>query len=339
MPSLKSRIVAFVLRHSRKKAFATPENMQRWIAQARKRQSHRPPAWMTGRHGIETSDVDGFPVYEIPPRAGSTKRILYLHGGAYVFEITSYHWALIAEMADRLGYGFTVPIYPIAPEHDFHDMFGMVGDVYRSMLEETDPQNIVFMGDSAGGNMAVVLTMMMAEEGLPIPGSHVLISPGLDVSLTNPATIEAELADPWLGIPGGQEAIRLYSAGMEPTDWHISPIYGDLSVLPPTLLLTGSHDMLTPDNLIFVDKARDAGVEVELVYGEGMFHVWPLIRMPEARRARDSIVAFLTGKPGNRSAKGESRYQAKVAAISRTTVAQRSKTPVVIPESSANEAS
>lgn len=293
MPSLKSRIVAFVLRHSRKKAFATPENMQRWIAQARKRQSHRPPAWMVARHGIETRDVHGFPVYEIPPRAGTAKRILYLHGGAYVFEITSYHWALIAEMADRLGYGFTVPIYPIAPEHDFHDMFGMVGDVYRSMLDETDPGDIVFMGDSAGGNMAVVLTMMMAEEGLPVPGSHVLISPGLDVSLTNPATIEAELADPWLGIPGGQEAIRLYSAGMEPTDWHISPIYGDLSVLPKTLLLTGSHDMLTPDNLIFVDKARDAGVEVELVYGEGMFHVWPLIRMPEARRARDSIVAFL----------------------------------------------
>ena len=152
------------------------------------------------------------------------------------------------------------------------------------------------MGDSAGGNMAVVLTMMAAEDALPSPSRHVLISPGLDVSLTNPEVLEAERYDPWLGIPGGLEAVRLYSAGFDRSDWHISPLYGDLSVLPKTLLLTGSRDMLTPDNLIFAQKARAAGVEVEVVYEEGMFHVWPLIDMPEARRARDSIVAFLTGE-------------------------------------------
>ena len=166
----------------------------------------------------------------------SSKRILYLHGGAYVFEITSYHWGLIADMADRLGFGITVPIYPIAPEHDFHAMFGMVGNVYRQMLDETEAEDIVFMGDSAGGNMAVVLTMMAAEEALPLPSRHVLISPGLDMSLANPEVFEAERNDPWLGIPGGLEAIRLYSAGIDRSDWHISPLYGDLSVLPKTLL-------------------------------------------------------------------------------------------------------
>jgi acetyl esterase/lipase len=293
MPSLKSHVVSFVLRHSRKQAFASPENLQRWIAAARKTENHQPPASLHQRLDIQTHTVDGFPVYEIAPRDGEQKRILYLHGGAYVFEITPYHWHLIAEMADRLGYGITVPIYPIAPEHDFHAMFGMVRDVYRQMLEETEAEDIVFMGDSAGGNMAVVLTMMAAEDGLPLPWRHVLISPGLDVSLTNPAVFEAERNDPWLGIAGGREAIRLYSAGIDPSDWHISPVYGDLSVLPRTLLLTGSRDLLTPDNLIFAEKARAAGVEIDLVYEEGMFHVWPLIDMPEARRARERIVAFL----------------------------------------------
>ncbi|TKB25723.1 MAG: alpha/beta hydrolase, partial [Mesorhizobium sp.] len=84
--------------------------------------------------------------------------------------------------------------------------------------------------------------------------------------------------------------------GIDPTDWRISPVYGDLSVLPKTLLLTGSRDLLTPDNLIFAEKARAAGVEIEVVHEQGMFHVWPLIDMPEARRARDSIVAFLTNE-------------------------------------------
>ncbi|MCG7505825.1 alpha/beta hydrolase fold domain-containing protein [Mesorhizobium retamae] len=294
MASIHSHLVSFVLKHTRKKAFSSPENMHRWIRHARKKQCHRPPAAIAQRFDITTHTVAGFPVYDIAPKNGNARRILYLHGGAYVFEITTYHWALIAEMAERLGFGMTVPIYPIAPEHDFHDMFGMVGSVYREMLEETEPQDIIFMGDSAGGNMAVVLTMMMAEQGLPAPGRHVLISPGLDMSLTNPEVFDAEQRDPWLGIPGGLEAVRLYGAGMDRSDWHISPVYGDLTVLPPTLLLTGSRDLLTPDNLIFVEKARAAGVEVELVHEEGMFHVWPLINMPEARRARDHIVTFLS---------------------------------------------
>ncbi|MEO5759713.1 MAG: alpha/beta hydrolase [Mesorhizobium sp.] len=294
MPSFKSHVVSFVLRHSRKQAFSSPENMQRWIAAARKTETHQPPAALRARLDIQTHTVDGFPVYEIAAKAGQQKRILYLHGGAYVFEITPYHWHLIAEMADRLGYGITVPIYPIAPEHDFHAMFGMVGGVYREMLEETDAENIIFMGDSAGGNMAVVLTMMAAEEALPLPSRHVLISPGLDMSLTNPDVFEAERNDPWLGISGGLEAIRMYSAGIDRSDWHISPVYGDLSVLPKTLMLIGSRDLLTPDNLIFAEKARAAGVEVEIVYEEGMVHVWPLIDMPEARRARQSIVTFLS---------------------------------------------
>ncbi len=301
MPSLTSRVVALVLRHSRKKAFASPENMQRWIAHARRRQRHEPPAWMAQRLTIRKTSVDEFPVYEIAPRVGRRKRILYMHGGAYVFEITSYHWALIAEIAERTGLGVTVPIYPIAPEHDFHAMFGMVGATYRRMLDESEAADIAFMGDSAGGNMAVVLTMMAAEEGLPLPGSHVLISPGLDMSLTNPAAVEMAPHDPWLDIPGGLEAIRLYGAGMERSDWHISPLYGDLSVLPRTLLFTGSQDLLSPDNLIFADKARAAGVEVEVVYGEGMFHVWPLVRMPEARLARDRMVTFLTEEAAERT--------------------------------------
>jgi acetyl esterase/lipase len=309
MPSLTSHVIAFILRHSRKKAFASPENMQRWIAHARKRQSHLPPAWMTQRLDIRTTDVEGYPVYEIAPRAGAAKRILYMHGGAYVFEITSYHWALIAEMAERTGYGVTVPIYPIAPEHDFHAMFGMVGAVYRRMLEENEAADIVFMGDSAGGNMAVVLTMMAAQEGVPVPGGHVLISPGLDMSLTNPAIFELAEHDPWLDIPGGLEAIRLYGAGMDRADWRISPLYGDLSVLPRTLLFTGSRDLLSPDNLIFAEKARAAGVDVEVVYGEGMFHVWPLIRMPEARLARDRMVDFLTAD----AARTVSRHEREAA--------------------------
>jgi acetyl esterase/lipase len=166
---------------------------------------------------------------------------------------------------------------------------------YRGLLADTPAENIVFMGDSAGGNMAVVLTMMAAQHGLPLPARHVLISPGLDMTLENPDVVHAARLDPWLDIEGGLEAIRHYAPHIDRSDWRISPIKGDLSVLPPTLILAGELDLLTLDTVRFAELARRAGVEVEIDVEPGMIHVWPLIDMPEARRARDRIVAWLEG--------------------------------------------
>ena len=172
-------------------------------------------------------------------------------------------------------------------------MMAMGLNTYRSMLETTQAQDIVFMGDSAGANMALVMTMTAARTGIPLPARHVLISPGLDMTVTNPETRAAARSDPWLDIPGGLEAVRLYCAGIDAEDWRISPSNGDLSVLPPTLVFSGTRDMLYPDTVLFIEKARAAGVEIELVVGQGMIHVWPLIEMPETRVARDRIVDWL----------------------------------------------
>jgi acetyl esterase/lipase len=313
MPSLKSRAVALYLRHTRKRAFASASELNRWIARARLTEDHRPPAAISSRLDIRRHAVCGHRVYEVTPRGGNRdRRILYLHGGAYVFEITSYHWNLIAEMAERLDAQITVPIYPIAPEHRFEDMFDMALETYRGMLPETRAEDIVFMGDSAGGNMAVVLTMMAAEEGLPPPGRHVLISPGLDMRLENPGLAEAARRDPWLDIEGGLEAIRHYAPHLDRADWRISPITGDLSVLPPMLILAGGLDLLTLDTMAFAERARGAGVDVELMVEPGMVHVWPLIDMPEARKARSLIVEFL-----NSDGPGRDRRRAPEAVVSR----------------------
>jgi acetyl esterase/lipase len=299
MPSLKSRLVAAYLRHTRKKAFRSAEGLNAWIARARTFETHRPPVGVARRVAITQHEVAGRPVYEVRPTGGvrSDQRILYFHGGAYVFEITRFHWKLIAEIVERTGMQITVPIYPIAPEHRFEDIFAMVRAVYRRLLERVPAGRIVFMGDSAGGNMAVVLAMMAAQEGWPLPSRMALISPGLDMTLENPALVEAASADPWLDIAGGIEALRHYAPGMDPADWRISPINGDLSVLPPTLILAGGSDMLTLDTVRFAEKASLAGAEVELVVEPGMIHVWPLIDMPEAIVARQRIVAWLNGEP------------------------------------------
>lgn len=294
MPSLKSRLVAYVLKRTRKKAFASPEALHAWLADARLQETHRPPPDVARRLSISERVVAGHPVYEVvPPGPPSARRIVYFHGGAFCFQMTRFHWRLIDVIARRSGMHVTVPVYPLAPQHDFHAMFDFALAVWRDVLAGISADRIAFMGDSAGGNMALVLTMMAAQLGLPGPARHVLISPGLDMTLANAETARVALEDPWLDIPGGTEAVRIYSAGIPPADWRISPTYGDLSVLPPMQIFTGTRDLLYPDTLLFAGKVRAAGIPVDLVVEPGLFHVFPLIDMPEARRARHRMIGYL----------------------------------------------
>lgn len=306
MPSLKSRLVGLYLKLTRKKAFSSAEEFRRWIERDRERRDHRPPPAIAARHRIERRWIDGFPVYDIPAARRGAGHVVYFHGGAYCFEITRFHWQLIADIAHRTGARITVPIYPLAPDHDFHAMFRMAMETYRAVLGEGPASEVVFMGDSAGGNMAVVLTMLAAQRRMPLPGRHVLISPGLDMTAEEAMT-EAALDDPWLDVPGGLEAIRLYSAGLDVADWRISPRHGDLSVLPKTLVFSSTRDLLHSGTLGFVEEARAAGADVELVVEEGLYHVWPLIDTVEARRARDRIVAFLTQEASAASSRPRAR--------------------------------
>jgi acetyl esterase/lipase len=262
VPSFKSHLIAFVLKNTRKKAFRTPEGLHAWIAKSRLAQDHRPPVKVAQRVDIKQRQVAGHTVYEVKPKGTPpTRRMLYLHGGAYCFEMTSFHWKLVAEMCERLSAHISVPIYPLAPEHDFHAIYGVVAEVYRDVVDGT--QKVAIMGDSAGGNMALVLTMMAAQEGWPLADRLVLISPGLDMTMANPETQIYARRDPWLDIRR-RPRIRAHLRGRSRhfSDWRISPLYGDLSALPPTLIFSGTRDLLYPDTVMFAQRAREAGVRV-----------------------------------------------------------------------------
>lgn len=293
MPSLKYHLVAFVLRHTRKKAFASAEGLHARIRKVRPREDHRPPAKVAQRLDIAERKVASAPVYEVKPRGKeAARRILYIHGGAFCFQMTPHHWNLVAELAERAAAHVSVPIYPLAPEHRLPAVEAMMTQVYREVLGGGEA--VALMGDSAGGTMALALTMTAAKEGWPLADRLVLISPGIDMTLRNPKVRDHARVDPWLDIPGGTEAMRLYGGDIALDDWRISPLYGDLSVLPPVLAFSGTRDLLYPDTALFAEKARALGRTVDLVTGERMFHVWPLIDMPEARPARDRMLAFLT---------------------------------------------
>ncbi len=298
MPSLKSRLFSLVLRLTRKKSFQSVEGLHKRLAAARETEDYRPPKELRETCLIEEREVGGFPVYELRPRKMGAddqprRRLLYLHGGAFLFEITPHHWRLIEELARRLDAAVTVPIYPLAPEHTVLDVYAMMMPLYRELATDSTAPPLTIVGDSAGGAMAATLAMMAAKEGIPRAANQVLMSACFDMTGANPDARAMAKDDPWLDIPGAVEAARLYAGDLPIDDWRISPLYGDLSTLPPTLAFIGTKDILLPDTKLAVDKTRALGVPVDLEIGEGMFHVWPLLPIREGRAARDRMVAWI----------------------------------------------
>ncbi|MBQ7222392.1 MAG: alpha/beta hydrolase [Bacteroidales bacterium] len=235
------------------------------------------------------------PVYCI--NKGADKCILYLHGGAYVEDITLFHWDFIAKIAKKTGAEIWVPIYPLAPAHTYRETFTLLEKTYDQILDSHRPSEVFFMGDSAGGGLAVALCEMLPGLSLPQPRSLILLSPWIDATMTNPNITQFADVDPMLNADGLMVAAQCWAGedteiagGVPPEDsmlwdWHISPIYGEYSVLPRVELYAGTREILMPDILKFNTLLREAGVTSYLHIGHGCNHVYPLFPTPEAKEA------------------------------------------------------
>jgi epsilon-lactone hydrolase len=292
MTSLQMRVVVAALRLTRKRRMATAERGRRRLL-APKGPSG-PPATLRRRHAVSTRRVDGFDCHTVAPREGTAVRaVVYLHGGAYISEISPQHWTLISRMADA-GVRVEVPSYGLAPQHTYRDAYPFLTEVYRQLQRETAASDISVVGDSAGGGLALGLTQLLGGAGLPQPGRLVLIAPWLDLTLSNPDLPAVEARDPWLSTAGLHEAASAWAGGDDPTDPRLSPMNGPLAGLPPTDLYVGTRDICLPDALLLADRAAAAGARLRLVTCEGAVHVYPLVPVPEGRAAAREIVASMS---------------------------------------------
>ncbi len=294
MTSIKSRLYRIVLRATRKKSFATEHGLRKRLEKARKSPGFRPPASLYSSFDITETTVGGIPGFTIQPKNKKpTFDIVYLHGGAFLFEITSHHYNFVAEMAQQMNARFHVAIYPLAPEHPADEVHQKCWAYCEPLLTPKREMPLVLMGDSAGANLALVMTMMATEKKHATPDALVLISPPTDLRIQNPEIFKIASTDPWLDVPGVRLATSLYAQDGDLNEWRFSPVTGNLSKLPPMQILIGKRDILYPDTTVFAVKAKDAGANVEMIVEDEMFHVWPLLNMPEAKRARTQIVDFV----------------------------------------------
>ena len=181
--------------------------------------------------------------------------------------------------------------YGFAPQHPFPKG---LDEIVQLVTRLDLPQNWFFLGDSSGAAMAVSAVFRLRDMRATVPKGLILMSPWVDVTMKNPDIKLSEAEDPMMSVERLSNATSIYVGDADAMDPLISPMFGDLAVLPPTLIQMGTSDLLLADCRKFHQKCLDAGVNVRYEEFPDAFHDFMMLSiLPEARRALRSQASFL----------------------------------------------
>jgi monoterpene epsilon-lactone hydrolase len=254
---------------------------------------------------IETAEVDGCTVFTLTPKSGGTgTELIYTHGGAYVHPISSLHWGMLRSLVERTGMTLTVPYYKLGPAGGVPEAYAMLEKVYASVRERAGTTHSVLLaGDSAGGGLALGQAINYRNKGVQAPDAVILISPWVELTMTNPAMPGLARRDPMLKAGPLAAEAKLWTDDLG--DPLASPINDSLAGLPPLFIYQGGREIIRPDVEALAKKAEAAGTEVHLYLEPNAYHVWVAIgATPEAKKARADIAARINAfnHPGKTSA-------------------------------------
>jgi monoterpene epsilon-lactone hydrolase len=281
------------------RAAARAQKGVRWSIDARRQfdalmESVPPPDGVTFESAT-VGDVQGFWVH--PASRRSDEAILHVHGGWFNAGSAGAYRHLVGHIATRAGAKAFVPDYRLAPEHPFPAAVDDVLATYRGM-DRSGIQRIAVTGDSAGGNLALVLASCVAANAVPAKATlvgTVALSPVTDLTLSG-ATYETRAdADPYFTKQQVAELVHSYLGSVDANDPRASPLQGRLSGLPPIRIHVGDDEVLLDDSQRYVERAVAAGVDARLDVWMGMPHGFPAIIGPikASAQALDAIGVFL----------------------------------------------
>ena len=219
--------------------------------------------------GIAVVFID---IADVEPRG----TIFHIHGGGFALGSAAGSVGLASSLARKTGMRAVSADYRLAPEHPYPAGLQDVTAAYRALAEQTDAGQVVVSGESAGGNLAIELLVVGHKEGLVMPAAALLLSPMTDLTATGSSYAGKADVDPAISA----QAIRTRTAdylagtGTDPSDPLVSPIFADLSGLPPLLIQAGSHEVLLDDATRLAVKAATDDVAVILDITPGVPHVF-----------------------------------------------------------------
>ena len=299
-PSLRHRALATIVPRLRKASEisdveAERRRVEEWHAGLDRSLPRRAVPGFDRDFDVVEEEVGGFASYVISVRGSApTRTVYYCHGGGFMAPIDQFHVRFVTRIARELDARIVLPDYPLAPEHTWRDSHdALVAHADRHGRESGE---FLVAGDSAGGNIALALTMSLRDRGLRVPDKLVLVSPWVDVSTSLRAETEVAAArDPWLKLTK-LLAYADWWAG-SPDDLgrqEVSPALASLHGLPPTLMFCGTADLLVPGCRLLARRAREFDWDLTYVEEPGLIHVYPLLpTIPEAKRAWAQLVEFV----------------------------------------------
>lgn len=296
MSSLRSKALAGLAKLTKTKIKFN--QLQQNMAEGRWKRVRRPPTpKQFKKYAISCTEMDGHAVWSFSRRHSVSKtHVLYLHGGGYFNGLAPEHWAFVAHLVDQIDCTLIVPDYPLAPEFSVTDAFPMLLSVYQALCSQVGHSQVTLMGESAGAGLCLVLAQGLLEEHLPQPKQILLLSPWLDVSMTNPDIASVDEVDPVLGVTGLTYAGNLFAGALDPQHPRVSPLYGRLRGLAPITLFIGTHDVLLPDCRRLQLLAKEQGIVLDYHEFPEMLHIWMFLPIPEARPVIATIIEKLQAK-------------------------------------------
>jgi monoterpene epsilon-lactone hydrolase len=245
----------------------------------------------------EKLEAGGVPAeWIVAPGAAEDRVVLYLHGGGYVMGSINTHRAMIARISRAAKAKALALDYRLAPEHPFPAAVEDATAAYRWLLAQGyKPNKIVISGDSAGGGLVLATLLALRDAKTPLPAAAAPISAWSDMEGTGESVKTRAAADPMVGFASLSGMAKNYIGNGDPKNPLASPLHGDYRGLPPMLLQVGDAEILLDDSTRVAEKAKAAGVKVELEVWPEMVHVWHVYAklLPEGQQAIDRIGQFV----------------------------------------------
>lgn len=233
-------------------------------------------------HECESLRVADIPCLQLTPREHTDDRLLFfIHGGGYTLGSAATHRPLAARIARALGRRALLPDYRLAPEYPCPAALDDILAVWRALPQQVRARAIV-AGDSAGGGLALALSMSLRDADEPLPSALVLLSPWTDLTISGESVDALAEHEVMLARPGLELMAARYAGPLARDDVRASPLFGRFQGLPRMLIQVGGHEVLLDDARRAAQRARDAGVPVTLQIWERQVHVFQATPMLEA---------------------------------------------------------
>lgn len=294
--SIQAVITNLVLRWQFKRAGRGPLNVNKARSKINQMARRYPAPPKEIRHTpVAAQPEKGLCPAEWLSVANPKRTVVYFHGGGYFFCGLETHRPTCAYLARTAEAQVLSVDYRLAPEHVFPAAVNDALAWWKALLAQgTDPRQVVFAGDSAGGGLTLACLLAARDEGLPLPAGAVLFSPWTDLSCSGDTMRTLADADVMFNPESLPEAAALYLAGQPANTPLASPLFADLNGLPPLLIYASEHEILLSDSTRLHERAKAQGVSSTLHLKPKMPHVWPtMLVLPEARQTLKACGEFI----------------------------------------------